>query len=192
MKKTLLVVLGVLLSSSLGCARVRVEAPREPIKVDISMRVDIYQHVAKDIDDIEGIVSGNQPASKVPGKTSWLQLGIEEAYAQERLSPEVEQAALRRRDRKPALDALLTRGVAGENRSGLVEIRDPGAVTPADQELVNAENSDRMAIYAGLAQKNGTSVEEVKKIYAKKLQANAAAGTPVEVEANGAYAWQVK
>ena len=43
---------------SIGCATVRMKAPKEPIKVDISMRLDIYQHVQKDIEAIENIVSG--------------------------------------------------------------------------------------------------------------------------------------
>ena len=41
-----------------GCASVQVNAPKEPIKMDISMRLDVYQHVVKDIDDIESIVAG--------------------------------------------------------------------------------------------------------------------------------------
>jgi hypothetical protein len=49
----------MILFLSVGCARVRVEAPKEAIKLDISMRLDIYQHVAKDIDAIEDIVSGS-------------------------------------------------------------------------------------------------------------------------------------
>ncbi|MDD5729736.1 MAG: hypothetical protein PHN57_01210, partial [Candidatus Omnitrophica bacterium] len=51
----------------LGCARVRVEAPKEPIKVDISMRLDIYQHVTKDINDIENIVTGSEGKDKKAG-----------------------------------------------------------------------------------------------------------------------------
>ncbi|MDP2911312.1 MAG: hypothetical protein Q8N76_03140, partial [Candidatus Omnitrophota bacterium] len=53
-------IVSIALVAFLGCARVRVEAPKDPIKLDISMRLDIYQHVAKDIDAIEGIVSGNE------------------------------------------------------------------------------------------------------------------------------------
>jgi len=38
--------MGVFLT--VGCAKVQVQAPKEPIKVDISMRLDVYQHVEKD------------------------------------------------------------------------------------------------------------------------------------------------
>ncbi len=57
MVKRIIIVL-VMVIFALGCARVRVETPKEGIKVDISMRLDIYQHVSKDIDDIESMVSG--------------------------------------------------------------------------------------------------------------------------------------
>ena len=84
------------LFSFMACARVRVEAPKDPIKVDISMRLDIYQHVQTDINQIENIVSGAQEKPKPKDGQSLLDHFIHSAYAQEGLSPEVEQAALRR------------------------------------------------------------------------------------------------
>lgn len=172
---------------SLGCARVRVEAPEKPIKVDISMRLDIYQHIEKDIDAIEGIVSGSKEKSTA-GKDNQSFLGgfITAAYAQEGLGPEVEAAAYRRRDRRDALLSLEAKGAIGENRSGLLTVKQAGDASAA--EIVNAENSDRMIIYQGLARKNGSSVEDVERLYAKRLQADAPAGTPIETEAG----WIVK
>jgi uncharacterized protein YdbL (DUF1318 family) len=178
---------------SIGCARVRVEAPKEPIKVDISMRLDIYQHVAKDIDDIESIVSGGG-SQTIKGSQSFLRRVIGVAYAEDGLSPQVEQAAFRRRDRLAALNEWEQKGVLGENQSGLVEIRDKGAATADVEQLVSEENDDRMIIYQGISQKNGITVVEVQKIYAKKLQDNAAASTPLEVlnAQTGNYEWKVK
>ncbi|MBM3249419.1 MAG: YnbE family lipoprotein [Candidatus Omnitrophica bacterium] len=180
---------------SLGCARVKVEAPEKPIKVDITMRLDIYQHVQKDIDAIEDIVSGGaaQEKAKKGGNSSWLHLaGV--AFAEEALSPEVEAAALRRRDRLAELNSLQARGIVGEDRSGLVQVRKSGEASPGTRGLVSAENSDRMAIYASIAKKNNTSVDEVQKIYAKRLQDNAPSGTPIEafVDSSGRYEWQIK
>ncbi len=178
---------------SIGCARVRVEAPKDPIKVDISMRLDIYQHVAKDIDDIESIVSGgDNPAAK--GSQSFLRGIIGIAYAEDGLSPLIEQAAFRRRDRLAALNEWEQKGVVGENKLGLVEIRDKIAASAAVEQLVNEENDDRMIIYQGISQKNGITVAEVQKMYTKKLQDNASAGTPIEVlnAQTGNYDWQIK
>ncbi|MBP7216484.1 MAG: DUF1318 domain-containing protein [Candidatus Omnitrophica bacterium] len=174
----------------IGCARVRVEAPKEPIKMDISMRLDIYQHVVKDIDAIEDIVSGSSSPSKSAGTSSslWQEfLGV--AYAQEALSPEVEQAAFRRRDRRAELIALETKGVLGENHLGLVVIRKQEMADSAVTQLVAAENSDRMIIYSSIAEKNKITLGEAQKLYAQKLQESAPAGTPIEVQLDQ---WQIK
>jgi uncharacterized protein len=186
-------ILAVSLILSLGCARVRVEAPKEAIKVDISMRLDIYQHVEKDIDAIENIVSGSQEKQKADNNHSFLNNFISNVYAQEGLSPQVEQAALRRKDRRSGLISWESKGFVGENKSGLVEIVRPDQDNSALGQLISAENSDRMVIYQAVANKNGTSVEDVQKIYAKRLQADAPAGAPIEVlNANGSYEWKIK
>jgi len=177
----------------LGCARVQVEAPKEPIKVDISMRLDVYQHIEKDIDSIEDIVSGGKQPEKVQAKDkqSFLGLGVRNAYAEEGLSPDIERAALSRKGRLSDLTTWEAQGVIGENKLGLVEIR--GSADASVAQIVSAENSNRMTIYKGIAEKNGTSVEEVQKLYAKKLQQNAPSGTPIEVvDASGSSSWQTK
>ncbi|MFA6216816.1 MAG: DUF1318 domain-containing protein [Candidatus Omnitrophota bacterium] len=188
------VLIAVMFIVVLGCARVRVEVPREPIKVDISMRLDIYQHVAQDINDIENLVTGGAPQkNKKANGQSFLNFGVGVAYAQESLSPEVEKAAVNRRDRRPALIAWEEKGVMGENKSGLVEIRDLSKADAAVSALVNAENNDRMVIYQALAKKNNTAVEDVQKIYSQRLQSDAPAGTPVEaVNAAGEAQWRTK
>lgn len=48
-------------------------------------------------------------------------------------------------------------------------------------DLVSAENSDRMIIYRSIAEKNGATLGEVQKLYATKLQSSAPAGTPIEL-----------
>jgi len=188
MKKIFMVLM--VLVALFGCARIRVEAPKESIKLDISMRLDIYQHVAKDIDVIEDIV--NEPVKGKQG--SKLDLFIKDAYAQEPLSPEVEQAAYNRRDRNPILDTWEEKGVIGENKLGLVEVRDPRRADSSVNSLINRENSDRIIIYNAIAIKNNISFEEVQKMYAKKLQDRVNSGTPMEIlnEATGQYEWKIK
>lgn len=180
---------------AVGCARLSVQGSKEPIKVDISMRLDVYQHVAKDIDVIEDIVSGGKDKKKDPDDNQgFLGLFFASAYAQEGLSPEVEQAALRRKARLEELYVLEGKGVVGENKIGLVEIRDFAQASGSDSQLIQAENSDRMVIYKAVAAKNNTSVEEVQELYAKRLRSDAPSGTPVEVfnENSGAYEWITK
>lgn len=174
-----------------GCAKVRVEAPKEAFKVDISMRLDIYQHVAKDIDVIEDIVSGGAKKAGMPDAKSSLGFFSGTAYAQEALSPEVERAVYRRRDRNAELARLEVSGVVGENSRGLVEMR--SAARPDVSALVDAENSDRMIIYNAIASKNSTSLEEVQKLYARRLQSDAPPGTPIETgDPAGGNVWKVK
>ncbi len=187
MKLFLILLLAV--SFSLGCARMQVGGTKEPIKLDIAMRLDIYQHVEKDIDAIENIVSGAGDNKKAAGKQSFLGILAADAYAQEALSPEVELAALRRKERLSELSSWQAKGVIGENKNALVEIRNPQGVDSPVNKIAPDENSDRMIIYQSLAKKNGTSVEEVQKLYAKRLQATAPSGTPIETPESE---WKVK
>jgi uncharacterized protein YdbL (DUF1318 family) len=178
-----------------GCARVRVEAPKEPIKVDISMRLDIYQHIEKDIDAIENIVSGAKDKSKpVAGEERSFLLGfVGVAYAEE-VGPEVEAAALRRKDRIAELISWEQRGIVGENKLGLVEVRSLDNAKDAVNSIVQDENRDRMVIYRALANKNNVPVEDIQKLYAKRLQSDAPAGTPIEIVdgTTGRSSWQMK
>jgi len=192
MKIFWLMILGIIFA--FGCARVMVETPKEPIKVDISMRLDVYQHIERDIDAIEDIVSGAQKNTNSQNKESRFKYLIPSAYAQEGLSPEVEEAALRRRQRHAELASWQKKGIIGENHLGLLEIRDSQDIDSSLRQLVKAENADRMVIYKAVAQKNNAPVHEVQKIYAKRLQDDAPAGTEIEVfnENSGIYEWEIK
>lgn len=188
MKKTAFIFTALIFS--FGCARVSVQAPKDPIKVDISMRLDIYQHVQQDITQIEGLVSGEK--DKPGDKRGSLEMFVSCAYAQEGLAPEVEQAALRRKERLQELHALEARGAVGENKSGMAQAR--GSLGSSEKQLLDWENGDRMIIYKSVAAKNNISIEEVQKLYAQRLQGDAPAGAPVELlnEASGAYEWKIK
>lgn len=177
---------------ALGCARIQVQAPKDPIKVDISMRLDVYQHVTQDIDDIESIVSGKGAAAVGPQSRLPSLAGI--AYAEEGMSSDMEQAAMRRRDRRGQIASLQAQGILGENRRALVVVRKAGSSTESTEALVRSENQDRQTIYKSIATKNGTSVEEVQKLYAKRLQQDAPAGTPIEIVdgSTGKFSWITK
>jgi len=184
----ILLLLGVF---GLGCAKMQVGGTKEPIKLDIAMRLDVYQHVEKDIDAIENIVSGSADSLEPKEGTenqSFLRFFIGSAYAEEGLSPEVEAAALRRKGRLGQLSALEAKGVIGENQRGFVEVRDPQNAGQEASQVVSAENSDRMVIYQEVARKNGTSVSDVEKLYAIRLQNDAPAGTPIETQDG----WRIK
>ena len=178
---------------AIGCARVSLQAPKEPIKLDISMRLDVYQHVEKDINSIEDIVSGADKVSKAgTDKQSFLRHFVGTAYAEDALDPVVEQAALSRKARREQVSSLLQSGSVGENKLGLLEIRNSG--NPAANDVVSAENKDRMVIYQALAAKNSTTVEQIQKPYALRLQKDAPQGAPIEEfdTSSGTYQWRTK
>ncbi|RQD67523.1 MAG: DUF1318 domain-containing protein [Desulfonatronovibrio sp. MSAO_Bac4] len=66
------------------------------------------------------------------------------------------------RDRYPALLDAKNKGLVGESWTGLVALVDSNAPA-AVQNLVNAENNDRRALFQAIAQETGTSVEEVAR-----------------------------
>ncbi|MDD5730569.1 MAG: DUF1318 domain-containing protein, partial [Candidatus Omnitrophica bacterium] len=130
---------------------------------------------------------------KKAGGQSLLNCFVTNAYAQEDLSPEVKNAALNRKNRRSELASWESKGVIGENSLGLVEIRSSDKGGSEAAALVQAENNDRMVIYQAVAKKNGTSVDEVQKLYAKRLQADAPAGTPIEAaNGSGNSGWKTK
>ena len=175
--------LGIVL---VGCASVEVKAPKEPIKMDIAMRLDVYQHVVKDVDDIEDLVEGHAPAKGSTVVSSLQNFVLGTAYADEGgLGAEATQAAYRRRDRRAELTAFEVQGILGEGRSALVVARAGG--NPRAQQIMNEENNDRMIIYRSIAAKNGSSVESVQKVYADRLRDGLPSGAFFE-NADGSWA----
>ncbi|MCM8783161.1 MAG: YdbL family protein [Candidatus Omnitrophica bacterium] len=178
-----------------GCASVAVKAPKEPIKIDITMRLDIYQHVQKDINMIEDMISGgSSKTDKIKNETkSSFFLGV--AFAEEEfLTPEVAEAVSRRRSRTEQLNILKREGIIGENRLGLLDIRETGKADNNLGNLIKEENNDRMIIYKAIANKNNISIEEVQKLYSGRLQKDSPSGTPIEIfnASKGSYEWSIK
>lgn len=166
----------------LGCARVNLTA-KEPIKLDVTMRLDIYQHVAQDADEIENMISAPAAEKRAASdKTSWLMFGVQEVYAQEDGSyPADVQAAIdARKDRRQILLAWESKGVIGENAAGFAEVRDPAAADSSVFSYVSAENADRQIIYEYVARKNGTESSETGKVFAKRIQVDVPGGTPIQ------------
>jgi uncharacterized protein YdbL (DUF1318 family) len=166
----------------LGCARVNLTS-KDPIKLDVTMRLDIYQHVANDANAIEDMIaSPKEEKGTTLGKTSWLVWGLQEAYAQEEANfPAGVQAAIdARKERRPELLRWESRGAVGENAKGYVEIRDESAADVTVASLVSEENKDRALIYDYVSNKNGTTSSETGKVFAKRIQSDAPGGTPVE------------
>lgn len=87
--------------------------------------------------------------------------------------------------RLPALDELRLRHVVGESNAGFLEVR--GKASDAEQALVDAENRDRAAVYAAIAQRSETTAETVGRARAKQIAAASARGVLVQ-DADGKWA----
>jgi hypothetical protein len=97
-------------------------------------------------------------------------------------------AVIRQRmeQRLPQIDELKAKGAIGENNRGLLEVRE--AAAGADL-VVSAENTDRAAVYALIAQQTGATSDSVGKARAKQIAASAKSGVWVQDESG---AWKKK
>lgn len=75
--------------------------------------------------------------------------------------------------RIPAINSLMDKGVIGENNQGFLEYR--SGARP-QQELVNAENQDRSAVYRAIAKNQGASATLVGQRRAQMIFENGKAG----------------
>ncbi|RUM87445.1 MAG: DUF1318 domain-containing protein [Thermodesulfatator sp.] len=160
--------------------------------------VNIYfpaAEVRQAAEDIATDIRGQQPDQNSNEKsmdsspTSWLQLGSL-AYAGRELTVSnatIRQLKDRMKKRYPALMPYLKKGNVGEGANGLLVIKSQaglGLKQKADlKRLVNAENSDRMALYKAVAQSlniPGSQISRVQKIFAQEWQKTAPRGTFVE------------
>ncbi len=165
-----------------GCARVSVET-KKPIKVDINMRLDVYQHVVKEAESIEDQIYGDDEAEM---NSIW---GISAAYAADSLSEAIE----RRKQRAVKIENYFKKGYIGENRNGYLKLLKSD--TPYQvKEVIAQENKDRKIIYQSTADKNNAQLSAVEKIFFKDHYQRAPAGWYFEIydQEEGKYIWQKK
>jgi len=180
-----LIILLFLLGAA-GCAKLSVETAK-PIKVDISMRLDIYQHVAKDVESINDQIYG-----KADKQMNYI-FGLKEVYAAED-SGGLELAVKRMRDRVSTVEEYLSKGHIGENSNALLEIVDKNLspeMRGSIEKLISQENQDRKVIYEYTAQKNGADIKQVEKVFFQDHYKRAPVGSWFEVysEKSGKYEW---
>jgi len=138
----------------------------EPIKVDIAMRLDVYQHT-----DSEGQPS--KPATPARGAN----------------------AAERRKNREADIQTFKNSRLVGEGHDGLLVVLAETAGENGDyvREYVAAENADRMAQMKARSEKEKRSLAEIQKEQAELWANRSFKGEWIEVQgANGAWGWQQK
>lgn len=76
-------------------------------------------------------------------------------------------------ERLPVINALKNKGIIGENSSGYLEFVQGNK---ENQDVVNAENNDRRAVYSDIAKQNGTTIEVVGQQRAAQIGKKAIRG----------------
>ena len=90
-------------------------------------------------------------------------------------------------ERKPKIDALKKAGTIGENKTGYLEVmKDKDGkdvkIEDADKKIVDDENTDRKAVYAAIAKKEGSTVDKVGELRAKQIRSKANEGDYIQGE----------
>jgi len=137
-------------------------ATPQPIKVDIAMRLDVYQHTKE--------------ASKK--STSSVATSIDPAEA--------------RRNRMADIQTFKNSRLVGEGRDALLAIRveTPGDYGDFIRKTVDAENADRMALMKSDAEKQKTSLPQIQTKQASLAAKLAFKGEWIEVvKDDGSAEW---
>jgi uncharacterized protein YdbL (DUF1318 family) len=139
----------------------------DPLKVDLNMRVDVYQ----------------RSDSTVQKRTANAS------------TAETEDVHMRLRNRMGEVQALKNNRIVGESRQGLLEIRNrpPGEFGEYVQRLVDAENKDRAAMMQDIAKTKNLASEEVQRQQAELARNKAFNGEWIEVpQSDGTFVWKQK
>ena len=136
----------------------------KPIKVDIKMKMDVYQHESKE--------------------------GLRKAEVR---APDDPESA--RRSRLGEIQALKNSRIVGENRAGLLDIRNQPAGEYGDfvRKTVESENADRRKLMDKLAKDRGVPLAEIERSQSALFRQSAFAGEWYEqADGSGAFVWQQK
>ena len=149
-----------------GCTSIPIDVgTKDPVKVDIAMKVDVYQHA-----------DPNGPKKTAP-------------------QPAPTDVAKSRRNRMGEIQVLKNSRLVGESHAGALEIRTlpPGEYGDYVKTTVDAENSDRARLIEKLAKEKNIPVSVAERQQAELFQKDAFAGEWTEAaDGAGKFAWKQK
>lgn len=155
--------LALLPSSCLTPFNVNVKTP-EPIKVDLSMDVHVYQHAAD-------------------SKKEDL-----------KAAADFREAMDNRRNRMAEIQELKNNRIVGESHSGLLSIRNRPAGDYGDyvEKTIAAENSDRETLMNHEAKEKNVSIDKIRDEQWQHWQRKSFPGEWIEVADGSSYRWEQK
>jgi len=149
-----------------GCNSIPIDVgTREAVKVEIAMKVDVYQH-------------SDPNAGKKPAVTA--------------APTDVVKA---RRNRMAEIQVLKNSRIVGESHAGYLEVRNlpPGEYGDYVRATVDAENGDRARLIEKLSKEKGLPVAEAERQQAELFRKNAFPGEWIEVpDSEGRFSWKQK
>jgi uncharacterized protein YdbL (DUF1318 family) len=162
-----------LASGLVGCRGVPVNvATPKPLEVDVTLRVDIYQH--------EGSTApGNAPGT--PGKPG--------------PATDTSQQETRRRGRMAQIQSFKNSRLVGEDHTGRLQVieRPSGAYGTFLEQTVAAENADRDTLMRAEAARRRVPLATVETERAQQWRERAFPGEWIELrQANGTWKWMQK
>ncbi|MFC1599192.1 DUF1318 domain-containing protein [Candidatus Omnitrophota bacterium] len=150
------------------------------------MRVDIYQHVVKDVESINDQIYGDQE------KQLNFNFLMQSAFAADS-SSEAQEAISRRKSRVKTIEGYFAKGYIGENKDALLQMRGdvPSGLKSEVASILKEENRDRDIIYRETAQKNKANISEIRKVFFSSDLKRARGGYYFEVysKEKGKYIW---
>ncbi len=150
---------------------VMLETP-EPVKVDINVRLDVYQH--------DG---ASTPATAQP------------AVSAAPVVAETGDIEVRRRNRMGDIQMFKNSRIVGENRSGLLEVRNlpPGEFGDYVTKTVADENADRLVMMRAIAEEQGLPLTGAQTEQARLWRERAFGGEWIEQPNDrGGWRWTQK
>lgn len=157
-----LLLMGVLSLSSCSLPPINLSTP-EPIKVDVNMRLDVYQY------------KGDEPGQADAAQTSY------------------EEAVERQRNRMAEIQKLKDNRLVGEDHRGMLHLREKPAGDWGEyvERTVNAENDDRTLLMRREAKDSNRALHEVQDEQWKLRTAKAYKGEWIEIPGDkpNTYTW---
>lgn len=159
-----------------GCAipEIPLSTP-EPIDVNINVKLDVYQYTRE----------GQKPASEQTEAA--ISANVDEITAERRQAAEKGM-----RDRMEEVQTLKNNRVIGENREGLLEIREipPGEYGQYIETTLLAENADREAVMRALAREEDKPLTTLRREQALLRQKQSFKGEWIEEQQrDGSWRW---
>ena len=199
----------VIVLSAFSCRhKLEQDKPLE-VKVDVNVRIDVYQHASDVLDFIDGKSdqlpepdADTEPAPETTGfvdNVIDLAFGVSPAYAAATSeTSRYRQLAESMRKRAKVVQKYKSDLSVGENRKGLLSVRknekmkSDAEYASAVKKTVKAENRDRTRFYKEDAKRLNKSYGEVVRAYTEARRKKAKKGEWIEVRKENKWVWVKK